>query len=85
VNEVICHGIPDRYKLQDGDICNIDVSVYHQGFHSDLNETYLVGNVDEVGVKLVKNARRCLDEAISLGRLTFSLFFLMSLVPISIL
>ena len=67
VNEVICHGIPDQYKLKDGDICNIDVSVYHNGFHSDLNETYLVGNVDEMGVKLVKNARRCLDEAISEG------------------
>ncbi|KAJ3310534.1 Methionine aminopeptidase 1 [Boothiomyces sp. JEL0838] len=66
VNEVICHGIPDQYELQDGDICNIDVSVYHDGFHSDLNETYLVGNVDENGVKLVKNARRCLDEAIKL-------------------
>jgi methionyl aminopeptidase len=46
VNEVICHGIPDQYELRDGDICNIDVSVYHDGFHSDLNETYCVGNVD---------------------------------------
>ncbi|KAJ3272059.1 Methionine aminopeptidase 1 [Terramyces sp. JEL0728] len=66
VNEVICHGIPDQYELQDGDICNIDVSVYHDGFHSDLNETYLVGNVDAAGVKLVNNARRCLDEAIKM-------------------
>ncbi|KAI8899101.1 peptidase M24, structural domain-containing protein [Globomyces pollinis-pini] len=66
VNEVICHGIPDQYELQDGDICNIDVSCYHDGFHSDLNETYCVGNVDANGVKLVKNARRCLDEAIKL-------------------
>lgn len=32
-----------------------------------MNETYLVGNVDEQGVKLVKNARKCLDEAIKLG------------------
>ena len=60
-------GIPDQYQLKDGDICNIDVSVYHNGFHSDLNATYLVGNVDEQGVKLVKNARKCLDEAIKLG------------------
>lgn len=67
VNEVICHGIPDQYKLQDGDICNLDISVYYDGFHSDLNETFLVGNVDEAGVKLVTNARRCLDEAIKMG------------------
>ncbi|KAJ3330601.1 Methionine aminopeptidase 1 [Blyttiomyces sp. JEL0837] len=63
-NEVICHGIPDRYELQDGDILNIDVSVYHGGFHADLNDTYLIGNVDPAGVKLVKTARECLDKAI---------------------
>jgi methionyl aminopeptidase len=67
VNEVICHGIPDQYKLKDGDICNIDISVYYDGFHSDLNATYCVGSVDDNGVKLVKNARKCLDEAIKMG------------------
>ena len=39
-NEVICHGIPDQRPLQDGDILNIDVTLYHGGFHGDLNETY---------------------------------------------
>lgn len=28
VNECICHGIPDKRPLQDGDIVNIDVTVY---------------------------------------------------------
>lgn len=28
VNEVVCHGIPDSRPLQDGDIINIDVTVY---------------------------------------------------------
>lgn len=28
VNECICHGIPDSRKLQEGDIVNIDVTVY---------------------------------------------------------
>jgi methionine aminopeptidase len=28
VNECVCHGIPDMRKLQDGDIINIDVTVY---------------------------------------------------------
>ena len=45
VNEVICHGIPDSRKLEDGDILNIDITVYHDGYHGDCNETYLVGNV----------------------------------------
>jgi len=64
INEVICHGIPDSRKLRDGDILNIDVSVYKNGFHADLNETYLVGNVDEAGKKLVQTTYECLELAI---------------------
>ncbi|CAK4620641.1 hypothetical protein LEN26_007236 [Aphanomyces euteiches] len=56
VNDVICHGIPDSRPIQDGDILNIDVSVFKGGFHADLNETFLVGNVDDEGVRLVKAA-----------------------------
>ena len=38
VNEVICHGIPDFREVQDGDIVNIDVTVYTKGgYHGDLN------------------------------------------------
>ncbi|KAI8803650.1 peptidase M24, structural domain-containing protein [Cladochytrium replicatum] len=66
VNEVICHGIPDQYELQNGDICNIDVSVFYDGYHGDLNETICVGDVDEGGRKLVNNARACLEEAIKI-------------------
>ncbi|RKP14121.1 peptidase M24, structural domain-containing protein [Piptocephalis cylindrospora] len=66
VNEVICHGIPDQRPLEDGDILNIDVTLYHGGFHGDLNETYLVGNVDKRGRELVQNARECLDAALAL-------------------
>ena len=28
INEVMCHGIPDSRPLQDGDIVNIDVTVF---------------------------------------------------------
>ena len=34
VNEVICHGIPDLRPLRDGDVVNVDVSVYYQGADS---------------------------------------------------
>lgn len=36
--KVICHGIPDMRELQDGDIVNIDVSTFYNGYHGDLNE-----------------------------------------------
>ena len=30
VNEVICHGIPDCRPIEDGDIVNLDVTVYYK-------------------------------------------------------
>jgi methionyl aminopeptidase len=45
LNEVICHGIPDDTVLQDGDIINIDITAFKDGFHGDSNVTFLVGNV----------------------------------------
>jgi len=47
LNEVICHGIPDSTVIQDGDICNIDITAYINGVHGDTNATFLAGNVDE--------------------------------------
>lgn len=68
VNEVICHGIPDMRPLEDGDIVNIDVSSYFNGFHGDLNETFFVGNVDEGGRNVVRTAFACLTDAIAMVR-----------------
>eukprot|EP00163_Fabomonas_tropica_P012245 TRINITY_DN234_c1_g1_i1.p1 TRINITY_DN234_c1_g1~~TRINITY_DN234_c1_g1_i1.p1 ORF type:complete len:360 (-),score=69.73 TRINITY_DN234_c1_g1_i1:495-1574(-) len=66
VNEVICHGIPDMRPLEDGDIVNLDVSVYHDGFHADLNETYTVGEVDEESKRLIKASYDSLQAAIAI-------------------
>jgi methionyl aminopeptidase len=67
VNEVICHGIPDDRPFADGDLVNLDVSIYtSDGFHSDLNETYIVGSkTNEKGRKLVQCAYECLRVAVS--------------------
>ena len=46
VNEVICHGIPDSRPLRDGDIVNLDVTLFREGVHGDTNATFLVGTVD---------------------------------------
>ncbi|ODQ64884.1 methionine aminopeptidase [Nadsonia fulvescens var. elongata DSM 6958] len=67
VNEVICHGIPDKRPLVDGDIVNLDISIYKDGYHSDLNETYYVGDKAKCNpdlVRLVETTRECLDLAI---------------------
>ena len=46
VNEVICHGIPDSRALVEGDIVNLDVTVFTGGVHGDTNATFAVGEVD---------------------------------------
>jgi methionyl aminopeptidase len=53
VNEIICHGIPDDRPLADGDIVDCDVTIFLHGVHGDHNETFLVGDVDDVGRELV--------------------------------
>jgi methionyl aminopeptidase len=64
VNEVVCHGIPDARPLEEGDIINLDVSLFYEGFHSDLNATYPVGKVSDDHARLIRTSRKCLDEAI---------------------
>ncbi|XP_072038923.1 methionine aminopeptidase 1-like [Amphiura filiformis] len=66
VNEVICHGIPDKRPLENGDIVNVDITVYHGGYHGDLNETFFVGEVDEQYKNLVRVTHECLQQAIDL-------------------
>jgi len=68
VNEVICHGIPDERPLEDGDIVNIDVTIYLDGMHGDLSETVLVGNVDVDSQRLVTVTHQCLMDAIGTVR-----------------
>jgi methionyl aminopeptidase len=66
VNEVVCHGIPDFRELQEGDIINIDVSVYYKGYHGDLNETFMVGVVEDRSKELVECTYRALAAAIAI-------------------
>lgn len=46
----------------------VDITVYHNGFHGDLNETFFLGDVDEEAKKLVQTTYECLMQAIDSGR-----------------
>ncbi|KAM3389224.1 hypothetical protein ACQJBY_011398 [Aegilops geniculata] len=65
VNECMCHGIPDSRELKDGDIINIDVTVYLNGFHGDTSKTFFCGEVDEAAKRLVKVTEECMLRGIS--------------------
>ncbi len=57
VNEVICHGIPDSRPLVEGDIVNVDVTIFLDGVHGDTNCTFFVGEVDEASAAMVRETR----------------------------
>ena len=65
VNEVICHGIPDSRPLEEGDIVNLDVTIFLDGMHGDTNATFPVGTVDQDSARVIDVARRCLDRGIA--------------------
>lgn len=65
VNEVICHGIPDDTVLQEGDIVNIDITAFKNGFHGDSNQTFMVGEVKDEIRLLVERTRESLNRAIA--------------------
>jgi len=61
VNEVICHGIPDSRSLVDGDIVNLDVTVFIDGVHGDTNATFAVGEIDDDSARLIRVTYECLQ------------------------
>lgn len=55
IDEVVCHGIPTPERiLKEGEMVNIDVSCYINGFHGDNSEMFCVGEVDEAGRRLIQ-------------------------------
>jgi methionyl aminopeptidase len=68
VNEVVCHGIPDDRRLEDGDIVNIDITAYlvvdGLGVHGDTDATYLCGDVDEESRQLVERTHEAMMRGI---------------------
>jgi len=59
VNEVICHGIPDNRPLAEGDIVNVDITCYLDGYHGDCSEMFVAGEADEAGRDLIQTTYDC--------------------------
>ena len=64
VNDVICHGIPGDYVLQEGDIVNIDVTSIVRGWHGDQSETFIIGQPSDLARRVTQCSHDCLWLAI---------------------
>ena len=60
VNEVVVHGFPTNYELQEGDIISVDCGVYRNGYHADSAYTYPVGDVAVSVRKLLMRTKESL-------------------------
>jgi len=66
VNEVICHGIPGEQVLNDGDIVNVDITSILNGYYADVNKTFFVGTPGPEAKKIVRVAKKCLNNGMSM-------------------
>lgn len=68
VNDVVVHGIPSDYVLQEGDIVSVDVGVIKDGWQGDAARTFAVGKISPEAQKLIDVTRECFFEGIKHAR-----------------
>ena len=66
INEEVCHGIPGKRVLMDGDIVNVDITSILNGYYADANKTFFAGTPGTEARKIVSVARECLKRGISM-------------------
>ncbi len=64
VNDTVVHGIPNNYKLKNGDIITIDMVIGYKGYQGDAAWTYKVGNIDDDKAYLMEHTEKALYEGI---------------------
>jgi methionyl aminopeptidase len=79
-NHVVCHGIPSDKILRDGDIVNVDVTAYKNGWHGDTSRMFKIGEVSIKAEKLINAtyesmmmAIKILKEGIQLGDIGYTI------------
>jgi methionyl aminopeptidase len=72
-NDMIVHGIPGEYVLEEGDIISVDAGAIVEGYHGDAAYTAPVGEVSATAKRLIEVTERSLwagiDKLVVGGRL----------------
>jgi methionyl aminopeptidase len=68
-NDMIVHGIPGLYRVEDGDVITIDVGVTLDGAIADSAYTFAVGDVDPEAQRLLDVAQAALAAGIEQARI----------------
>ena len=59
-NEVVVHGIPNGYRLTEGDLLSIDAGAVYEGYHGDAAITFGIGKITPEAERLLEYTNRAL-------------------------
>ena len=68
INHQVCHGIPGKRILKQGDIVNIDITVIKDGYHGDTSKMFCVGQVSPLARRLIQVSHECMCVGIEMVR-----------------
>jgi methionyl aminopeptidase len=60
IDEGVVHGIPDRRRVEEGQLVSVDVGAIVEGWHGDGARTFIVGDVAERTRRLVQTTRQAM-------------------------
>ena len=73
-NNVIVHGIPGTYRLEEGDLISIDCGAIIDGWHGDAARTIPIGEVSPEAARLIRTTEESLMTAVKQVRAGNRLF-----------
>ena len=65
-NHIVCHGIPKNKILKEGDIVNVDVTTFKNGWHGDTSRMFYEGKVSIKAENLTKTTYEAMMKAIKI-------------------
>ncbi len=68
VNDAVLHGIPDGYRLQDGDLLSIDCGAVLEGWAADAATSFAVGRARAADQELIDTAAAALAAGIAAAK-----------------
>lgn len=68
VNDLVVHGIPNDYQLEEGDLVSIDCGAHVAGFHGDAAITFFIGEPTEEDARLSEHTREALYAGIAAAK-----------------
>lgn len=68
VNDAVVHGVPDGYRLQDGDLLSVDCGAFLDGWCGDAAVSFVVGTPDPLDLQLIEATEAALARGIAAAR-----------------